>query len=61
VLAGLLALAGASVELAETEVAVGDERAQAQFLGQGQGLAIVRRRRIDLEEVRGGPRGTVKV
>jgi hypothetical protein len=32
-------------------VAVGDERAQAQFLGQGQGLAIVRRRRIDLEEV----------
>ena len=50
-LAGLLALARALVELAETEVAVGDERAQAQFLGQGQSLAIVRVRAIDLDAV----------
>ena len=40
-LAGLLALARAPVELAEAEVAVGDERAHAQRLGEGQGLAIV--------------------
>ena len=44
-------LARAPVERAEAEVAVGDERAQAQLLGQGQGLAIVRLRGIDLDAV----------
>jgi hypothetical protein len=32
-------------------VAVGNERSQAQFLGQGEGLAIVRLRGIGLEPV----------
>ena len=51
VLLSLLVLAGAPIEPAKAEVAVGDERAHAQFVGQGQGRAIVRRRRIDLEAV----------
>ena len=50
-LARLLPLAGAPVELAEAEVAVGDERAHAQLLGQGQGLAIVRLRGVGLDAV----------
>src|SRR5262245_35438069 len=37
----LLALAGAPVELAEAEVAVGDEGAHAARLGEGQGLAVM--------------------
>ncbi len=37
----LLALAGAPVELAEAEVAVGDERAHATRLGEGQRPVIV--------------------
>src|SRR5262245_30424347 len=37
----LLALAGAPVELAEAEVAVGDEGAHAELVGQSEGLAVV--------------------
>jgi hypothetical protein len=44
VLLRLLPLAGPPGELAEAEVAVSGEWAQAQRLGQGQGLAIVRLR-----------------
>src|SRR6266566_526280 len=51
VLLRLLSLACAPVELAEAEVAVGDERAHAELLGEGQRLAIVRLRDIDLEAV----------
>ena len=51
-LASLLEIPGPPVELAETEMAVGGERAQAQLLGEGQGLTIVRLRRIDLEALR---------
>ena len=40
--AGLVGATGAAVELAEAEVAVGLEGAQAQLLGQVQCLAIVR-------------------
>jgi hypothetical protein len=41
VLLRLLALSRAPVELAEAEVAVGDERAHAARLGEGQRLAVV--------------------
>ena len=41
VLLRLLALARAPVELAEAEVAVGDERAHAARLGESQCLAVV--------------------
>src|SRR6266508_2529632 len=41
VLLRLLALARAPVELAEAEVAVGDERAHAELGGEGQGGAVV--------------------
>src|SRR4030095_16058100 len=51
VLPRLLPPACKPVEHAEPEVAVGHERAQAPRLGQGQGLAIVRLRSIDLEVV----------
>src|SRR5262249_29799996 len=37
----LLALARAPIELAEAEVAVGDEGAHAAWLGEGQRLAVV--------------------
>src|SRR5215510_12280405 len=40
VLVRLLALAGAPVELTETEVAVGDERAHAELSGQHQSLTV---------------------
>jgi hypothetical protein len=40
VLARLLALACAPVELAEAEVAVGAERAHAQFFGEDHGLPV---------------------
>jgi len=40
VLLGLLALARAPVELAEAEVAVGDERAHAELRGDCQRLSI---------------------
>jgi hypothetical protein len=41
VLPGPLASARAPVELAEAKVAVGDERAHAARLGEGQRLAVV--------------------
>ena len=41
VLAGLLTLARAPIELTEAEVAVGDERAHAKPVGECQGLAEV--------------------
>ncbi len=37
----LRAVAGAAVELAEAEVAVGDEGAHAELVGEGQRLAVV--------------------
>src|SRR5499433_3836094 len=42
VLARLFALARARAQLPEAEVAVGDERAHAARLGEGQRLAVVR-------------------
>ena len=39
--AGLLPLAGGGVQGAQPEVAVGHERAHAEFVGQGQGLLVV--------------------
>jgi hypothetical protein len=41
VLYGLLALFGASIQLAEAEVAVSDEGAHAELLGERQRLAVV--------------------
>ena len=41
VLLGLSRLSRAPVELAETEVAVGDEGAHAEFVGQRHRLAVV--------------------
>ena len=38
---GLLPLAGRGIQRAQAAVAVGLERAHAQFLGQGEGLAVV--------------------
>src|SRR5262245_8736443 len=59
----LLALARAPVELAEAKVAVGDEGAQAEFLGESERIIVVTRgvfRRIaagrDLAEQPKGPR-----
>src|SRR5215831_3401778 len=40
-LPGLLALVGTAVKLAEAEVALGDEGAHAQLLGQREGRVIV--------------------
>ncbi len=50
-LSGLLALAGAPVELAEAEVAVGDERAHAARLGERQRLAVVGLAALGIEPV----------
>ena len=47
----LLALAGAPVELAEAEVAVGDERAHAARLGERQRLAVVGLAALGIEPV----------
>ena len=47
----LLALAGAPVELAEAEVAVGDERAHAARLGERQRLAVVGLAALGVEPV----------
>jgi len=41
VVAGLIPFAPAQVNLAETEVAVGDERAHPEPLGEDQSLAVV--------------------
>ena len=48
---GLLALACAGVELAEAEVAVGDEGAHAARLGQRQRLAVVSLAGLGVEAV----------
>jgi len=48
---GLLALAGAPVELAEAEMAVGDERAHAPRLGQRQCLAVMGLAALGVEPV----------
>ena len=50
-LAGLLALARAPVELAEAEVAVGDEGAHAARLGERQRLAVVGLAALGIEPV----------
>src|SRR5262249_40718195 len=47
----LLPLAGAPAEFAEAEVAVGDERAHAEFCGLGQGLTVVRLGGLGLGEL----------
>ena len=47
----LLPSAGAPVELAEAEVAVGDERAHAARLGEGQRLAVVGLAALGVEPV----------
>ncbi len=47
----LLALAGSPVELAEAKVAVGEERAHAARLGEGQGLAVVGLAGLGIEPV----------
>ena len=52
--AGLLPLAGLGIQRAQAEVAVGQERAHAEFLGQGEGLPVVMCGRLDL---RGGLMG----
>src|SRR5215831_7079033 len=51
VLLCLVALAGASVKLPEAEVAVGDERAHAARLGEGQRLAVVGLAALGIEPV----------
>ena len=52
ILAGVLRLAGAAVELAQAEVAVGDERAHAVQLGECQRLPVVGRAAFGIELVR---------
>ena len=49
--AGLLPLAGRGIQRAEAAVAVGLERAHAQLLGQGEGLAVVGFGRLDLRGI----------
>ena len=49
--AGLLPLADLGIQRAEAEVAVGLERAHAEFLGQGEGLPVVMFGRLDLRGV----------
>jgi hypothetical protein len=51
-LLGLLALVRAAIELAEAEVAVGDERAHAARLGQHQRLAVLGLAPLSMESVR---------
>src|SRR5262245_24002704 len=51
VLLRLLALARAAVELAEAEVAVGDERAHAAWLGECERLAVVGLAALGIEPV----------
>jgi hypothetical protein len=50
-LLGLLALVRAAVELAEPEVAVGDEGAHAAGLGESQRLTVVRLADLAVESV----------
>jgi hypothetical protein len=51
VLLRLLPLAGAPIELAEAEVAVGDERAHAARLGEGPRLAVVGLAALGIEPI----------
>src|SRR5215471_19882258 len=51
VLVRLVALAHTSVELAKTEVAVGDEGAHAARLGEGQRLAVLGLALLDVEPI----------
>src|SRR5262245_18767552 len=48
---GLLSLAQAAVQLAETEMTVGSERAHPELLGPGEGLAVLRRGRLLIRRV----------
>src|SRR5262245_51315134 len=48
----LLGSTGAPVELAETEVAVGDQRTHAELAGQRRGLMVETLRRLRLKERR---------
>ena len=50
-LAGVLALAGAAVELAKAEVAVGSERAHAELVSQRQRLSIAALGVLDMGRV----------
>ena len=52
---GRLPLAGLGVQRAEAAVAVGLERAHAQLLGQGEGLAVVGVGRLGLRGMPGAP------
>ena len=49
--AGLLPLADLGIQRAEAAVAVGLERAHAEFLGQGEGLAVVGFGLLDLRRL----------
>ena len=51
ILASMLCLADAAVELAQAEVALGDERAHAVQLGECQRLSVVGRRAVGIEPV----------
>ena len=51
---GLRVVARAAVELAEAEVAVGDERAHAELGGECEGLAVVALGPLDLERIATG-------
>src|SRR3990170_701462 len=53
-LSGLLQVVGLPEELAEVEVAVGNERTHAEIAGQGQGLAVVAFRRLDSRSITTG-------
>ena len=61
-LLGLLSLPGAAEELAEAEVAAGDERAQAQRFSQGQCGAVASLRGLGFEVLaaRGGAEQAVR-
>src|SRR5262249_23313352 len=45
---GLLPLASSAIQRAETEPAVGHEQSHTEFLGQGEGLAVVMFGRLNL-------------
>src|SRR5712692_8290558 len=53
-LSGLPMPVGLQEELAQVEVAMGDERTHAEVAGQGQGLAIVAFRRLDSRRIATG-------
>src|SRR5713226_6357764 len=53
-LSGLPMPVGLQEELAQVEVAMGDERTHAELAGQGQGLAIAAFRRLDSRRIATG-------